>query len=119
MTVALRRLSSVLLLALTLAWGGMLSAAHMAPSADEMARASSVLALEPGTGSLCAGEETAGHAHHCPFCHALPTAPELHIDPAVSRLVFAQERPRDRVQRRPDQAGWRAHGPRAPPLFHV
>ncbi|MBR9764108.1 MAG: hypothetical protein GYB53_11440 [Rhodobacteraceae bacterium] len=119
MSIAPRRLLSVLLLTLVLAWGGLLSAAHMAPSADEMARAQSVLALEPAPGSLCLSGDERHVTHHCPFCHALPRAPGIAIDPAVSRLVFAQSVAPPGPQQLVPQPARRAHAPRAPPLFLV
>ncbi|PJE31787.1 hypothetical protein SAMN06297129_1813 [Pseudooceanicola antarcticus] len=117
MLTAPRRLVVLCLLVLTLAWGALLSSAHMAPSADEIARASSVLALEPGNGSICADGTEAQHAHHCPFCHALPESPALGIAPAVSRMVFALAGPALRLAPVPAAPPRRANTPRAPPLF--
>lgn len=117
MLTAPRRLAVLCLLVLTLAWGALLSSAHMAPSADEIARASSVLALESSGGSLCEDGTGGHHAYHCPFCHALPDSPDIQITPGVSRVVFALAGPTGRLGLPPAEPQRRAHAPRAPPLF--
>ena len=117
MRPATGRLLSAVLLTLLLAWGALLSAAHMAPSADEMARAQSVLALDAGYESLC--DDEAGMGHHCPFCHALPKVEQPRLTGAETRLIFALATPRTGDQVAPALRGARANAPRAPPALPV
>lgn len=117
MRPATGRLLSAVLLTLLLAWGALLSAAHMAPSADEMARAQSVLALDAGYDSLC--DDEAGMGHHCPFCHALPKVDPPRLTGAETRLIFALATPQAGDLALPAPRAARANAPRAPPTRPV
>ncbi|MCA1336326.1 hypothetical protein [Pseudooceanicola marinus] len=112
MRPAIGRIFLALWLTLLLAWGSVLSAAHMTPTADDIARERSVLVLEAGYDSLCAEEGGAGH--HCPFCHALPKAAAPQAPEAPARLILAlAHAPAAHLisGARPGQR----HAPRAPP----
>lgn len=115
MRPAIGRIFQALLLTLLLAWGGVLSAAHMTPTADDLARQASVLMLDAGASSLCA-TEAEGHAHHCPFCHALPRAAAPRIPRAEARLVFTLSALPARHLIPGTRPGKR-HAPRAPPVL--
>lgn len=111
------RLLSALLLTLVLAWGSALSAAHMAPSQDEMARSQSAMAHGMGYDDLCG--DMAGGMYHCPFCHALPRADLPCIAPAETRVVFHVTQARDGHLTFVRPPVFDAHAPRAPPARPV
>ena len=86
MTHALRKTILACSAAILLALLSVVSAHHMAPDRDHVARMQAAMAMGSLAEDLC-GLEQGGADHRCPFCHKLPDVPRT-AAPDLARRVL-------------------------------
>jgi hypothetical protein len=78
----------VLLLALFVAVGSLVSAARMAPAVASGTEITAYLSVGGSLDDLCGLPGSASLHPHCPFCHKLGDTPKIALEPDVWRLAL-------------------------------